>query len=784
MTVDPNLASYISGRRAQGASDITIGQELRSAGWDAVTVAEAVNQINPSVSNVPLLSSVRVVNQLESVPRKSHKWLWILMPLVLGVLIAGAWFAYGQYMRFATVPVITDVATSTAPTIEQVADKAQQEMLGAIAKAQQSDFNCADKVATLASIDDAIAKDATTEGLGLLREDVVAEYAHACPTEVTLASTSTVPTIADAKKVYIQISSSEKLSASSTVLFWPKTLSNKDDVRPYAGSSFKLGEGEYWFFYVDATPNAQFEHPVTYVFINKATGGYAISREVYYPVINGLSLALVPTDKFSKLVVSVGRLFDTNVANAQESTLSHRRAIIFAGASDQRGFFLDADRMYKALKAQEYSDADITYLAPESKWRGEGVDGDSGTSALKTAITNIASRSSCNDEVLVFIASHGGWGSVLTWLNRSTGQEVEFGMGEYPYLLEAPGESVNWKIKKIEKRWNFLTKSPLSGEYLKSAGRLIKFGTAYGMTDKRLAELLETIPSCHKTLVVDACVSGVGVANIIEQVPGLEAYAATDARSIESASTESAGSKSPTLGQVFGELIHASIGNTGPGLFGSSFADALAKQKATDSARYQKAFAIARDYTVAENPSQHPSKSISQLPCQDKCKTQVATSTPPVATSSVSVATSTGSANSTAPKSLAGNWCQNFIPADQISKIFGLSMTVKYYQDTNARCDFHFTQILPNDPITLRAKSLSALGSIHVCVGGSPCPDLSALPEYSESQKLYTKSGGGYFKHEQYKVTFSLQQLDASKSYIDFKAVYDAFRSAVVEKLP
>src|SRR3989344_7466558 len=202
MTVDPNLASYISGRRAQGASDITIGQELRSAGWDAVTVAEAVNQINPSVSNVPLLSSVRVVNQLESVPRRSHKWLWILIPLVLGVLIAGAWFAYGQYMRFVAVPVITDVATSSAPTIEQVADEAQREMLGAIAKAQQSDFNCADKQVTLEVIDNVSAKDATTVGYGLIRDDVVAEYAHACPTEMVPTATTSVPIITDAKKVY------------------------------------------------------------------------------------------------------------------------------------------------------------------------------------------------------------------------------------------------------------------------------------------------------------------------------------------------------------------------------------------------------------------------------------------------------------------------------------------------------------------------------------------------------------------------------------------------------
>ena len=670
MAVDSNLASYVSQRRAQGASDTNIVQELQGAGWDKATIADAVKLATPSVSDAPLFSSVRVVNKLDTVPHRLHKWLWILVALILLAVSAGALFAYGQYKKYLPQSVMTNVA-STTTLAGQVADKAQQEMLSAIAKAEQSDFACADKQVTLASIDNAVAQDTTTEGLNLLRDDVVAEYAHACPAEVVPVATTSVMTTAEAKKIYTQIASSEKLSASSTVLFWPKTLSNKDDVRPYGGSSFKLGEGEYWFSYIDATPSAQFEHPVTYVFINKATGAYIISREVYYPVINGETLAVTHASGFSELVSNIGGLLGGSVAYAQSDTVAKRRAIIFIGASDQRGFFLDGDRMYKALKAQGYIDDDITYLAPESKWRGQGVDGDSGTTALKAAITDIASQTACSDEVLVFIASHGGWINVLTWSNRSTGQVVELGMGEYPYSLETPGESANWKIEKVEKRWNFLTKSPLSGDYLKSVGRLIKFGTAYGMTDKRLAELLTTIPSCHKTLVVDACVSGVGVANIIKQVPGLEAYAATDSQSIESASIESASPKNPTFGQLFGELTQGVIGNTGPGLFGSSFADALAKQKITDPARYQKAFTVAKDYTISKNLNQHPSESISQLPCRYMCQAQVATSTPPVATSSP--ATSTTPIAKSSGKVTDINWCSNVIKNQDLVDMVGAS---------------------------------------------------------------------------------------------------------------
>lgn len=650
-------------------------------------------------------------------------------------------------------------------------------MLVVITKAQQSDFACADQQTTLASIDNAIAQKGATEGLDLLRGDVLAEYAHACPVEVASTVMTSVPTLTEAKKLYSRIATTEHLDVNSTVLTWPTVLTNKDDVRPYGGSSIKLN-GEYWFFYVDATPNAQFEHPVAYVFINKATGAHSIFHEEYYPVINGSGLALKNSSKLAQRTDNIRAVWGIPIAHAEENLPSHRRAIIFVGSSDQRGFFLDGDRMYQALKAQGYSDDDITYLAPESKWRGVGVDGDSGTSALKNAIANIASQTSCNDEVLVFIASHGGWSNVLTWSNRLTSQRVELGTGEYPYSLEAPGESANWKIEKIEKRWNFITKSPRSADYLKSASRLIKFGTAHGMTDKRLAELLATIPSCHKTLVVDACVSGVGVANIIKQVPGLEAYAATDTRNIESASAESTDPKGQTFGQVFGELVQAVIGNTGPGIFGSSFADALAKQDATDPARYKKAFAISKDYTITKNPSQHPSELISSLPCQDSCKTQVITSSVPIATSS-------GTRTYPTVKKSGDNWCSTELASEaELQKIFGLPMAANYYKATATKCAFSFRAVLPNDPVILRTKSLSVLGSIYACASGSPCPDLSALPEYSESQKLYTKSGGGYFKHRQYLVTFNIQQLDANKSYIDIKATYNALMNLIIEGLP
>src|SRR3989344_3172387 len=120
MAVDPNLANYISQRRAQGASDTLIMQELGTAGWDEVTIAEATKPVGVPMSEVSVLSSVRVVSQLDSVPHRSHKWLWILILLVLAGLSTGAWFAYGQYIKFATTPVIRDVATFTAPSAEQV----------------------------------------------------------------------------------------------------------------------------------------------------------------------------------------------------------------------------------------------------------------------------------------------------------------------------------------------------------------------------------------------------------------------------------------------------------------------------------------------------------------------------------------------------------------------------------------------------------------------------------------------------------------------------------------
>ena len=240
-----------------------------------------------------------------------------------------------------------------------------------------------------------------------------------------------------------------KIGAASAALRLAKGVLCADEhcIRE-GGTVVKPPFERFYFVFLDDRPGANWEHPCRYVFLSEDLSSFAVSYRKRAPMLTGADGARIPIravgvqpaakslDKVKARVYNAANAMQPN-ALAYKGDVSRSHFLIIAGGADiyMNGirFWADAAMFYSTLRRQYnvpkqnihvyISDGnDPTWdanLGDETDWAivdsprdldGDGysdVDGPASPASVKAAFASLASSLTANDQLVVFITSHG-----------------------------------------------------------------------------------------------------------------------------------------------------------------------------------------------------------------------------------------------------------------------------------------------------------------------------------------------------------------------------------------
>ncbi len=207
----------------------------------------------------------------------------------------------------------------------------------------------------------------------------------------------------------------------------PKALKAGQRVAPYRGRGPAFqAKGPTWFFWVDDDPKALFGHPTRYVFIDANTRKVRVLTQQWWPLVAGKA----PWYAFKTYWNKANWAFSTEQplrrTSARSTLTSLARetgtaecAVIVQGSDDVKvGFAEDANGMEEVLKVT--FGLDTRKLTPPNNNKAD----------FESAVDDLA-KDGCTN-MLVFITSHGGKGSVDMGTGTYTAANLKALMGKYP----------------------------------------------------------------------------------------------------------------------------------------------------------------------------------------------------------------------------------------------------------------------------------------------------------------------------------------------------------------
>lgn len=256
----------------------------------------------------------------------------------------------------------------------------------------------------------------------------------ACTTEPVNADL----TFQEASKLVLdQIVQPAELDHHVIVFAWPEMLKSGDEIYPYPDITDEDVQienitSDTWFFWIDDRPGAHFAHPSRFVLVDRATGEFSVSEELWWPVLNGQGLWIEREDYwdesnwvFSDVAewkpIDLRDSSQTSYLDSKFNSFKLACGSPFSWQQEGNGgvgivingykpgqtvgddFESDADGMHDALTNSGF---DTTYLGPESDDNLDR-DGEFTLERLKDWLHEKAQEMIPCQTLVIYITGHG-----------------------------------------------------------------------------------------------------------------------------------------------------------------------------------------------------------------------------------------------------------------------------------------------------------------------------------------------------------------------------------------
>lgn len=224
------------------------------------------------------------------------------------------------------------------------------------------------------------------------------------------------------KIVVEKLAEPSKTPRGLRVHLFPKLLEGGSMVVPYdlwlSGKKEYIScRNDFWFFWFDDDPLAQFGHPTRYVILDSSTGEIIVRESEWWPVVNSRVVWGKTAERAGKVDLIFEKPADVKIQIDKSHIFKHFKPqalpgceawVILVCGSDDVGNTFDEDvrYFYGLFKAMGYSDDHIFYISP---WTTDpGVDRTTTIANVQWAINQVAINSDAEDKVFFFYSSHGG----------------------------------------------------------------------------------------------------------------------------------------------------------------------------------------------------------------------------------------------------------------------------------------------------------------------------------------------------------------------------------------